>query len=588
MKALYQSISSDFAHINLKRKYEINVEKRELPEIKGVGSSAITVALNRKIPSDELKNFFNPEIVSYMPPSDSIPDLDKAASVIVDGIITGKKFGLVGDYDVDGATSVSEMVIFLRDAGVPNGLMEFYIPQRLTEGYGLNNNAIRQLYDNGSRILIVLDSGTLSNEPLAYADELGMSIIIVDHHMPGEAWVRPHGLLVNPQLGEYENLKNLCTAGLVFLLLQKVRELLNKAGYTNIPSLIKLSGLASLGTVADLMTLVGLNRALVAQGIPHLDDVLGLSALVSRVAGKIGERTKVNTRTLGFGVGPCINAAGRISDCMKGSQLLTSENSYEATDMANELFEINKERQDMQRKIEASAIEMAIEQADDTASVIIVRNEEWHPGVIGIIASRIMNMLDRPSLVIGEGGKGSGRSIQGFDLGTAIIQARNNGLIYKGGGHALACGLTVDPDKYDEFFTFMKEKTKDIIRLPHRADLVLPLHQLTVSLVRDLESLAPFGQGNPEPRIILTDCMITGHKWIGKNSGFNHLRLMLESNGVRYGAVYFSAKDTLKGDFLSGNIQEKRVSLVVSVSLNLDFPSNPIDIKISDIVEQIN
>lgn len=568
------------------KEHEVKSVPKDIPEIEGISHLAIMVALNRGIEKDDLNNFFSPQISSYMPNPSILSDLDESADVILNGIHDGVKFGLIGDYDVDGATSVSEVVVFLRDAGVADGLIEFYIPQRLSEGYGMNIDAVKKLYDNDARILMVLDSGTLSNEPIAYAKSLGMQVIVVDHHMPGEGWTKPDALIINPQLSEEtKHLRNLCTAGLVFILLQKVRQLMNQIGYPKIPSLIKLSGLAALGTVSDLMQLRGLNRALVSQGIPHLDDVLGLSALTTKTMGKPGERKKITSRSLGFNIGPCINAGGRISDCMKGSELLTCQNESEAIDKADELFKINSERQALQKRIEAEALEMANEITDQSASVIILRNEEWHPGVIGIVASRILTHMNRPIIIIGKGGKGSGRSCHDFDLGSAVIEARNAGLLKTGGGHALACGVGVKDEEYENFVRFMHDKSKDIVRKPERVDFELSLSDLSKSLVRSLEALAPFGAGNSVPVILLKDCFVTDIMFFGPDK--KHLKLAIEYMGNRQFAIFWNAKDTLLGTYLSSNVLGKTLSLVTTIAMNEKFASNPIDIVIKDVVERV-
>ena len=572
---------------DIRRRYVVDTtDVGDVPE-NGISRMALEIALHRGVERDGLLQFFDGKF--DIGDISRIPGMADAVKIIGRAIAKKETIGIVGDYDVDGATSVSTMVLFLRNAGVPDENIHYYIPQRLTEGYGLNETAVRHLHGLGCSVLMTLDSGTLSNGPLSVAvEELGMDAIVVDHHLPGPGWVRPEGIIVNPKIDDECPVayQDLCTAGLIFVMLNGIRrELRDIHGFESVPGLIELSGLAALGTVADLVPLTNLNRQIVRNGLRHMLDTTGLAALVNKVSlDERGNRRVVNARTLGFGVGPCINAAGRISDCMKGSNLLTAVSPGDASVMADDLHALNRERQLLQRATEAMAIDMASVMIDETASVIIVRNEEWHPGVIGIVASKIVSTYDRPAIVIGAGGKGSGRSIHGFDLGSAVIRARKAGLIASGGGHAAACGLTVDNTRYEEFLDFMRQESKDIVRTPKKADYVMPLSSLTIAMTRDLEKLAPFGMGNPEPRIILTGCHLTSFRWIGKDK--THLRMELECDGFRHSAVMWSVKGTEVQRFIEDIDFEKSFSVVASVSFNPDYP-NKVDIKVSDMVEEI-
>lgn len=588
MNKVYTSIISDLKETpNVYRQFSIenkNNKIKTIPVVDGVNKLAVQVALQRGVEPSDISNFFNPKISESLPDFNIIPNLNISAYLIYTYILDRIKIGIVGDYDVDGATSVSQLYLFLIDSGVPPELLEFYVPQRLEDGYGLNKKGVELLHNNGAKLLVVLDSGTLSNEPIAFAKSLGMEVIVIDHHMTGDGWVEPDAYIVNPQLSDKcEHLKNLCTAGLVFILLQKIRILMGRDNYTPVPSLIKYSGIAALGTVADLMTLKGFNRALVKQGLYHLDDTLGLSSLVDSCAGVGEERTKVNARTLGFGIGPCINAGGRIDDCMKGSQLLTSTNKIEAKILADELFDINKKRREIQDAIEKEAYKQLLEVIDDKASVIVLRNENWHPGVIGIVASRMLQIANRPIIVIGSNGKGSGRSCHGFDLGNAIIEARNLCLLTSGGGHAFACGVGIKEEKYEEFKEFLYQKSKDVVRTPDKIDLEMDLKDMDVDVVKGLDKLAPFGSGNAVPKILLKNCFLTDYFYFGKEN--QHLNLLIESNGKRFKAIIWSAFDTPIGKYISSLEHGSVISLLSEVSLS-SYKNNTsgIDIYVKAIV----
>ena len=574
--------------------------------VPGISERIVSLVRSRGVSEQELDHFFNPTIKRLMPNPSSLQDMDGGANVIAQAILNGVKIGMVGDYDVDGATSVAIMQNFILDTGHPSELVEFYIPQRLEEGYGVSIASVDTLYANGARVLLVLDSGTGAHTVIAHARALGMSAVIVDHHKVDKPWNKPDAFVINPcRYDDTSGVPYLCTAGLAILLCVRVSALLNAAGRTGLPNIMDYMGLAALGTVADLMSLnKGFNRALVRAGLSRMHVLTGLAGLVLGVKGKTLEDNFpiLSASDLGFSIGPAVNAAGRISDCRLGSTVLTSDNMQEAIDVGRKLYDLNIERRKIQSAIEpeAMAIKMrlrpetgALESAPKEATdcdnsengfdsvafeakldsicgqtqpddkFIVVYNEDWHPGVIGIVAARIKETFNLPSVVIGAGGKGSGRSAHGFDLGSAFIGARQAGILVAGGGHAAAGGLTILPERIDDFRAFLREKTRDLVKQPDRLDGVLPIDDVTMSLVREQEAMEPFGSiGNPYPVWLIPNVTITRARWVGKEA--THLSVEFEGGRSRFSGIIFSAKGKPLARLYS--MMGEQVSLAVEIS----------------------
>ena len=531
------------------------MQESHIPDI---SKRIVTLVRSRGVPENELVHFFHPKIKNLMPSPSSLQDMDGGAKVLSDAILNGVKIGMVGDYDVDGATSVAIMQNFILDAGHPEDKVEFYIPQRLEEGYGVSVASVDTLYNNGARVLLVLDSGTGAYDVIKHARSLGMSAVIVDHHKVDKPWNKPDAFVINPcRYDDESGVPYLCTAGLAILLCVRISAYLKEAGRADIPDVMDYMGLAALGTVADLMSLnKGFNRAIVRAGLSRMHIMTGLAGLVLGVKGKTIEDDfpKLSASDLGFSIGPAVNAAGRISDCRLGSKVLTSSNLQEAIDVGRSLYDLNVERRRIQAEIEPEAMaikarlrpktsaESASEEAmagektengfdreafeaqldsicgktEPDDKFIVVYNENWHPGVIGIVAARIKETFNLPSVVIGAGGKGSGRSAHGFDLGSAFIGARLAGILVAGGGHAAAGGLTILPEKIDDFRAFLRERTKDLVKKADRLDGILPIDEITMSLVREQEAMEPFGSiGNPYPVWLIPDVVLTRARWVG-------------------------------------------------------------------------
>ena len=584
---MYKSLTDKFDTFYKIRDRRCSVQDSTVTSnIKWIQPLVAEIALRRGIEASKLPQFFTPRIENELPDFNNLSDQRvsdaflNATSRLIKAIHSDEKIIMVGDYDVDGATSVAELYLFLEECGVARARMRFIIPQRMTDGYGLSKAVVdRSLVDYDAGLLIVLDSGTQAHDAISHAVSMGLDVIVIDHHKPGDGWITPQGILINPNIAvDGCGIGHLCTAGLVYLL---IHQIVNSGIDID---LSKYTGLVALGTVADLMELRGLNRAYVHEGLQHIDDITGLKALAD-IAVRVDERYNiVDTHALGYKMGPAINAAGRIDDCMLGSELLVCKNGNEAVVRAKHLVELNSQRQKLQKTIEEQAYLMAVNltEQDQSASVLILRDNTWHPGVIGIIASRIMREFSRPVIIIGDNGKGSGRSMHKYDLGEMLIQAHRQNLLKSGGGHAAAGGLTVNDDRYQEFIEFVKMNSMHIVRQPFHVDAECNLSDITVSMVRDLGMLAPFGNGNQAPSLLIRNCILTGWKTFGNGK---YIKLLLQSDNTRIEAKIWEGVDSSQGKWLTERNQiGSSIDLVASLTLNTKYPSNPIDMRVDNIV----
>ena len=546
---------------------ETDIQVPEVPQ------EVVTIAVNRGITN--FKEYFKPTIPGSMPDPLVLKDMDKAVARGVEACQKGEKVYVYGDYDVDGATSTAILTRYLRAQGCE---VNFYIPERLTEGYGPNVPAMKKIAKKGTDLLIVADSGTTAFEPLEEAERLGMDIIILDHHTALER--HPPGILVNPnRLDETREYSYLCTAGIALFYVVGLQRALREIGWfegeRNEYPMHGLMGIAALGTVCDVVPLVGFNRALVKHGVPLMARVPGLKALA---AANGVDPKDFDARTCGFVFGPCINAAGRIDSTIWGSKLLTCDDEAECAKIAAQLLEFNVKRKQVQNEMEAAAQEQAKEQAK-TSRVIVVYDEAWHPGVIGIVAARIKEAHDRPAIVIGQGGKGSARSVDGFDVGGPIIAAQQEGILIKGGGHPMAGGLTIDPARLEDFRAYMNKSAENFERPPLEVDYVANGEAgLGKTLVESFKMLAPFGAGNPEPRVALCDVYLQRVQKLKDK----HVKAYANVAGGKVDIILFNSVGTPMGDALL-SAEGKQVSLYGKVDLNEYMGRTTVQIKPEDI-----
>jgi single-stranded-DNA-specific exonuclease len=543
--------------------------------------------LSRGVPHDDLERHRRPTLRDFLPDPSIFRDMDLAARRLADAVVAGERITVYGDYDVDGATSAALLLRLLRGLGVEG---QPYIPDRLLEGYGPSGEALVRLGRDGSQLIVTVDCGAMAHEALGQAQAAGIDVIVVDHHKCA-AELPPAVAMVNPnRLDEADDAAShghLAAVGVAFLLaVATVRVLRTRGWFDNrpAPDLMALLDLVALGTVADVAQLKGLNRALVAQGLKIMArrGNVGLAALID--ASRIARAPTASD--LGFALGPRINAAGRIGDSSLGVRLLTTENPDEAADIAARLSALNDER----RAIEQAVQEAAEAQVDaqHNRAVVVVAGRGWHPGVIGIVAGRIKEKTGKPALVIalddgevaevdGAGmGKGSGRSIPGVDLGAAIIAAREAGLLVKGGGHAMACGLTIAPEQVEPLADWLDERLARDVGAARAAqslalDLSLSPGGLTPALVEALDGAGPYGIGWPGPRVAIGPVRLVKCDLVGND----HVRAIVSgSDGRSFKAMAFRAAQTELGQTLLHGCKGRQLWLAGRARLD-DWGSRP-------------
>jgi single-stranded-DNA-specific exonuclease len=525
-------------------------QRLDLPEIVGRLLAARGVSI------EAAADFLDPTLRALMPDPSCLRDMDEAAARIADAVMKEEQVAVFGDYDVDGACSGALMVRFLRELGCA---VTHYVPDRINEGYGPNAAAIRTLCDRGATLIVTVDCGIAAPEALAAA--AGRScVVILDHHK-AEGAVPPVRAAVNPnRLDCTSGLKNLCAAGVAFLAAVATLRTLRRRGFfaqRAEPDLKLYLDLVALATVCDVMPLTGLNRALVAQGLKVMArrGRPGIAALLDVALAK----DSPSAHTLGFLLGPRINASGRIAEPDLGLRLLVEDDPVEARIMAETLDQVNRRRQEVEADVLAAAFEAAQRQADQGHPVILVTGDGWHPGVVGIVAGRIKEKFNRPACVAGVAdglAKGSGRSVAGVDLGSAIIAARQLGLLLTGGGHPMAAGFSFSADRAGEVQAFLDERLAHAATLPSAADLsvegTLGVAAATVATAQAVARLAPFGAGNDEPVFAFSRARVVRADRVGKEGNTVRAFLDGEGGGPRLKAICFRAKDGPLGQALLG------------------------------------
>ena len=513
--------------------------------------------LARGVEREDLVRHRRPTLRDFLPDPSIFRDMDVAAERLSHAIISGEAITIYGDYDVDGATSAALLIRLLRDLGVT---ARAYIPDRLLEGYGPSGEALVRLAREGSQLIVTVDCGAMAHEALDAARDAGVDVIVVDHHKCSAEL--PHAVaLVNPnRLDEDDEAAShghLAAVGMAFLLAVATVRTLRAKGWFEArpaPDLMALLDLVALGTVADVAQLRGLNRALVAQGLKVMAKRanVGLSALID--ASRLNRAPSCSD--LGFALGPRINAAGRVGDSSLGVRLLTTTDPEEARAISAQLSQLNDERRAIEQAVqEAAEAQVA---AQDNRAVVVVAGAGWHPGVIGIVAGRIKEKTGKPTLVIAleadeaGHGKGSGRSIAGVDLGAAIIAAREMGLLAGGGGHAMACGLTIAPDAVERLADWLDERlARDVASARAGQSLLLDLSLnpggLTPTLVETLEAAGPFGMGWPGPRVAVGPVRLVKCDLVGTD----HVRMVATGpDGRSFKAIAFRAAQSDMGQAL--------------------------------------
>lgn len=540
-------------------------QKLGVPEIIG------RILAARGVNSSSAEGYLSPKIRDVIPDPSILRDMDSAADRLAAAIINGEKIAIFGDYDVDGGTSTALLVRFLRSVNVQP---EIYIPDRLSEGYGPNSKAMLGLASRGAKVIVTVDCGINSFDSISCVSDKGVDVIVVDHHISGPS-LPPAYAVVNPnRIDENSSLGNLAAVGVTLLLVVATNRTLRNCGwyveFENEPNIMEWLDLVALGTVCDVVPLTGLNRAFVFQGLKVMGKRKnrGLAALsdVARLDGA------PNTYHIGFILGPRVNAGGRVGRSNLGASLLCSDDPAAAKIMAIELDDYNSERQEIESKVLFQAREQ-ISMSDDSESLIFVSGENWHPGVIGIVASRLTNLFRRPSIVIsinGSQSKGSGRSIRGIDLGSLVLAARQEGLLDNGGGHPMAAGFSLKTSKIEGFCNFLDLKIRSKKILSHKEndlffDGTVTIKAADMSLISHLESAGPYGSGNPEPRLAIPSVRVVKADIVGNG----HVRAILtdDGNGGTLRGIAFNAADEPHGHAL---LSAKRSPLHIAGYLRAD------------------
>lgn len=545
-------------------------QQTDLPE------AVCLLLVKRDISPNAAVDYLTPTLKALLPDPRSIKDIDKAAERFLNAVSRRERIAIFADYDVDGGSSAALLIDWLRQMGRQATL---YVPDRIDEGYGPNEPAMRSLAETHD-LIVCVDCGTLSHEPIAAA--VGADVIVLDHHLGGET-LPPALAVVNPnRQDESGELAHLCAAAVVFLMLVEAGRQLRDAGQSG-PDLMAMLDLVALATVADVAPLIGVNRAFVRQGLKIMAarGRAGLAAL----ADVTNLDKPPSSQTLGFVFGPRVNSGGRIGKADLGARLLSTASPDEALSLAQKLDQLNAER----RSIEDHVREGALAQAEARgleAPLVWAADEGWHPGVVGIVASRLKEATNRPSIVIGfdgEEGKGSGRSVTGIDLGHAIQKLASEGLLVKGGGHKMAAGLTVMRDKLEEAMERLSEilaaqGADQLGSADLKLDGVIMPGAASVELIEQLESAGPFGASSPAPRFAFPEMSLHYTKQVGTS----HLKFSFSDGaGPRLDAIAFGAFDGPLGEMLV-NHNGARFHLAGRLELNTWGGRTSVQLRLED------
>lgn len=521
----------------------------QLPEI------AARLLAARGVTLEAAPNFLEPTLKALFPDPSSFIDMDEAARVIEDAIVSGRQCAVLADYDVDGGSSGAQLVRYFRARGRE---LKIYVPDRMKEGYGPSALAFERLKADGVELVITVDCGAAAEGPLNAAAELGLDVIVLDHHLMAGPPPKARAVVNPNRLDCPSGQGDLTAAGVVLVTMAAVNREARKRGSigsNNLPDLMHMLDLSAIGTVCDVAPLTGFNRAIVAQGLKVLraGKNIGLVALAES-AGRKGEASVYD---FGFILGPRINAGGRVGDASLATRLLSTEDPLEARELAATLEDLNTERRAREAEMLAEAETAALAEAE-LRSVVIVGSHRWHPGVIGIAAGRLKDRLLKPTIVLGgvnecDPAKGSGRSTPGVNLGAAVAAAKNAGLLINGGGHAMAAGLTVEWDKVEALKDFLSAALEgEIASAAGEAraltvDAAGAISALDLGLIESLDRIGPYGQGHPEPLFALPDVRVSYSKLVKDE----HVRFTLEdARGARIGGIAFRAMKSPLGEAL--------------------------------------
>ena len=537
-KIIESNVETDHLGLFLEQKYQLPTILA--PFLKNIG-----------INKDNFEYFLDSKIKDHLPDPNYFQDMEKTVFRLADQIESKKPIGVFGDYDVDGATSAAMLHLFFNYLDIKTFI---HIPDRFLEGYGPNAEALKDLISKGSNLIITVDCGISSFEPLSAIKDYNIDVIILDHHKPNET-LPPAFSIINPKRTDNkQGYEFLCAAGVTFMMLIGLnRELRQRGYYKNLqePNLMNFLDLVALATVCDVVPLVGLNRALVQNGIKLMQNRknVGIKSLsdVSNLS------SPPDVQSLGFSLGPRINAGGRIGSSQLGVDLLIEKNSDKAVDIALKLDQLNNKRKILTSAIELEAIGIVESQIQSNSGkipdIIIVSNDDWHEGVLGIVAGRLKDKYNRPCCVISfknDIGKGSGRSLVGISLGDLFMKAMDENLLLKGGGHDLAAGLTISKKQLNSFIKFAQEKilllNKDFKPVEMSVANILSAASCNHSLAKWIEKLGPWGEGAPEPKFIIENAKVKNVRKFGVNK--EHVSFLIYDNSGEINCKRFNILNT--------------------------------------------
>ena len=556
--------------------YETDETKvKEIQEKYGLNKLLATILVNRNITTEEkIRLFLKPTRHDFYNPF-LITDMEKAVERIIKAIKNQEKVTIYGDYDVDGITSITVLKSFLKDRGLD---VNFYIPNRLDEGYGLNKEAIDKILDNGCELMITVDCGISAIDEIEYANSLGIETIITDHHEPGANLPNALAVIDNKRKDSTYPFRELAGVGVVFKLIQAIAIKLE----VKEEEYLKYLDIVCVGTISDIVPLIDENRVIAKLGLLLISQTknIGLRSII-----KSSGYTKVDSNTISFGIAPRINACGRMGKAEEALELLLSPNINYVNDLNQKLNEHNKTRQETEKNIFESAIKQIEEQHLDKNNTIIVGGENWHNGVIGIVSSKITEMYFKPSILLSfeeNGmGKGSGRSIPGFDLYDALMKC--NDTIEKFGGHSMAVGVTIKKENFEKF----KKEFEEIAKQSHTDEIVpiiqvdskIDLKDINKEMVESLKSLEPFGEANRMPIFIFKNLKIDSIRSLSEGK---HLKLTLKDNNIIINGIGFNLGN-LAIEYTIGD----KVDIVGVLEINHFNGEESLQINIKDMMKSL-
>jgi single-stranded-DNA-specific exonuclease len=541
-----------------KKRFDYDYEVSNQSSSSKLNNILETILYGRNLKKEDFDDFLDPKVNNLLIDPSELFDMDVAIKEIVTAMINNKKIGIIGDYDVDGTTSSSLLTNFFNHYNISS---DVYIPNRLKDGYGPNISAFEQFIQKGIDTVVTVDCGSTSIEPLEYAHNNGIKVIIIDHHKVDNLLPKCFAHINPTRKEDKSNLNHLAAVGLTFLFIVALRRSLReKHEFNDIkePNLKKYLDVVALGTICDVVQLKPLNRAFVKEGLKIINNTekVGLKSLCS-----VAKIENIDVYELGYILGPRINAAGRTGSPELGFRLLTSDNEDETNAIADKLNQLNQERQNIEKEVLDQSIEkvenhMLQNGLNDYPASIFVSNDNWHLGVLGIVASRLKEKFHRPSFVISskdEISTASARSLPGIDIGKIIIEGVNEGILLSGGGHAMAGGFSLKTDKIEEFNMYCDNKIMELdndilIKRTQKYDDILDNIEIDRNFYEFINRASPYGQGNPEPKFIVPNAEIEFCKTVGKG----HLKLKISGNNYKnLDCIAFNAIGTPLGDLIT-------------------------------------